>query len=983
MIDVTDYPNGSRLNNAIVIGELASPECADVLSSKFVCGFARNAPEVPSGKWHQIDAPFGDCLKVLTNHPCRSRKEGPAVFFNETELTGETDGDLIFCYRTKRHTRSVTAFALDIDGTDSIERVRQRIIDLGLFAVLYTTYSHAEKASADGDYFRVILPLRQPFCVSDHGTNMDEAARVWTAKYLGFCDVLGCSDVDRSAAKFVQMMYLPRRSAEAAPFRHDLLAGRALELDDMPAKPDERGFARSARTMGQHAAKVPEPVKHVRLSDGFDVRAWFNDIGRHADVELLLDALGWEVRNHHAGDGLAIRCPNEREHSNPDDSSDQGCWACRAEDDAGFVITCHHNHCDGVHTWNFVRLLEDRIREGEATLPDGCETLSELLCADWLYPDAIDGAEIDLSPADYRVSTRAQITALATDQDVTAAFGCIQDDPEAGDDDFASLFAGVEKAGNKIGAAKALRELVRRHDAFTGNDFARLKKHGTALLANEQEHDRAAKGERQLAHASRDGSAHPSMDIADALGDTLPDAIATLTKRWRPVSIGGKFCVARIADENALTYSDATLQTMSEADFKRFHMDRRVRVGDDWVNPAEQFLHQAPRCSGIEFAPPPTATSATTLNLYAGRSMKPVPGDSGWLKQFIHDVVCNGRTELFQFVWLWMAHLVQRPGEKPGTAIVLRGLGGTGKSSFGRILERLCAPYSFTLADQEHVTGRFAGAHLAVCLVAVCTESLFAGDPRINGKLKNLVTAQTTIAEAKGLPVVQVNSFTRFFFDSNNDRVVPIDGDGSERRYLVMEISDSRYGDKAFFDALYRDIEGDGIEALLADLLSYDPSADGLDWSQLRIAPDTEERRLMRWHSMRPVERALLKVFEDGELTIRAANGETYRYVFEEDEAIRIPTSELNDYLRASTNRYEAKEGDVRLLMESVFGTEIIRPDGKSWLACKKARGRVDALVFRESDWAEDIRQATHFFEFPPLSVLRSQIEAEYQRKAA
>lgn len=984
MIAETDFKSPQRMNDAIIIGDLQSPECIDVLDSELICGFARNAPRVAPDKWHQIKAPFRNCLETLTSHPISNHKEGTAVFFNETELTGKIDKELVFAYRNKQYTKSVTAFVIDIDGTDTIERLKGQIVKLGLFALLYTTHSHDRKKSADGDFFRVIIPLAEPFRVSEHGGKVNDASRTWEAKYNGFCKVLGCENVDSSAAKFVQMMYLPRRVNENAEFHHYLIAGRALALDEMPESKTSRKSKHNSATNRQNNSGSYPRYETTLLSDGFDVKGWFNDVGKYADIELLLEYLGWDIRNHHAGDGIAIKCPNFLEHSDPEDENDQGCWACNTDGDQGFVITCHHHHCDGIYTWDFIKLLEDRILEGDGSFPDGFGSLSELLCDCLIFPDNIDGREINISPADYVIGATTEVSPLRSSNDVQKAFSLIKDDADAGDVEFARLFAGVELGGNKTGAVKALIGFIRSHDAFNGNDIARLKKLGSKFVKCELESNaERAKSQREKSYSASRDIAHPSMDIAAPLGDTLPEAIATLSKRWKPVSVGGKFCVAKVADLNALTQADAVLQTMSEPDFKKYHLDRRVKVGDEWMNPAEQFLQSTGRASSVQFAPPPCAVPETTLNLYVGRAVEPVQGEYGNIRSFIRDVVCAGRYELFKFVWLWMAHLVQRPGEKPGTAIVLRGQGGTGKSSFGRILERLCAPHSLTLADQEHVTGRFAGSHLGVCLLAVCTESLFAGDPKVSGKLKSLITAPTLLAEAKGLPAVQLSSFTRFYFDSNNERVVPIDGDGSERRYLVMEINDIYRNNADYFERLYREIEGDGLSALLFDLLAYDPNDDNLDWSSLRIAPDTPERRSMRWHSMRPVERALLKIFEDGELTTRSSNGVSYRYRFTDDEPIRIPTSELNEHLRASSNRYDAREGDVRLLMEGLFGIELEDHQGKSWVTSKKARGRVDCEVFADDDWNELVRQKTHFFEFPPINLLHDKLEYEYQRKAA
>ncbi len=149
-----------------------------------------------------------------------------------------------FTYRAKAHAKSVTAFVIDIDGTDKIDRVRDRLIELGLFGVLYTTHSHAAKGTPDSDYFRVIVPLDRPFLVSEFGGTVNQASKEWMARYAGFAKRLGIPDLDLSAAKFIQMMYLPRRATKDSDFKHYVVAGRALSISEMPIEgelPDTKG----------------------------------------------------------------------------------------------------------------------------------------------------------------------------------------------------------------------------------------------------------------------------------------------------------------------------------------------------------------------------------------------------------------------------------------------------------------------------------------------------------------------------------------------------------------------------------------------------------------------------------------------------------------------------------------------------------------------------------------------------------------------
>lgn len=70
--------------------------------------------------------------------------------------------------------------------------------------------------------------------------------------------------------------------------------------------------------------------------------------------------------------------------------------------------------------------------------------------------------------------------------------------------------------------------------------------------------------------------------------------------------------------------------------------------------------------------------------------------------------------------------------------------------------------------------------------------------------------------EKKGVDIVQVDSFLRLIFTANDSWVVPATAD--ERRYAVFEVPDHRRGDRAFWAALYAQIEGGGLPGFLAYL---------------------------------------------------------------------------------------------------------------------------------------------------------------------
>ncbi|WP_299406110.1 hypothetical protein [uncultured Roseobacter sp.] len=465
------------INDATVFGDLNSSEAQSVLKNELITGFSQRAPKVAGDKWIQRRFPFSTYMEVLTKHPVSKKKEGSAFFFNETGLTGRSvteNGDKqLYMYRSKAKALSVTAFVIDIDGTDSIDRVRDQLIEMGLFGVLYTTHSHARKASPDGDYFRVVIPLERPFTVSEFGGSVRQASAEWLARYAGFAKALGIEDLDLSAAKFVQMMYLPRRATKDAEFKHYVVAGRALSIEEMPVDPDVKLTSRTPNHAGTTERTVSGTSTPAVLSDGFDAREWFSDCGASFDLELFLECVGWDIRDAAAGDGMTIMCPNHVEHSDPDDGSDMGCWCCPTDGEKPFLIYCHHDHCRELNTWDFICKIEERIEDGDAALPDEYNSLSEMLCDDLFYPE-IDGQTICVHPTDYGATPKIDITFLGSPKKVEDAFRSVKSNDHAGDADFAALFAGVAKAGNKSAALKRLEKLFSEDGRFNKNDVSRL-----------------------------------------------------------------------------------------------------------------------------------------------------------------------------------------------------------------------------------------------------------------------------------------------------------------------------------------------------------------------------------------------------------------------------------------------------------------------------------------------------------------------------
>ena len=206
-------------------------------------------------------------------------------------------------------------------------------------------------------------------------------------------------------------------------------------------------------------------------------------------------------------------------------------------------------------------------------------------------------------------------------------------------------------------------------------------------------------------------------------------------------------------------------------------------------------------------------------NLWKGFAVKPRPGDCSKFLAHIRENVCGGDPELSDWVLGWFAQIVQYPESKIGTALVLRGKQGTGKTKIGEAIGSLLGSHYTAVADPRYITGRF-NSHLASCLLLHADESFWAGDHSAEGKLKDLVTGDWHLIEYKGKEPIKVRNYTRLFVTGNPDWLVP--AALRERRFAVLDVGESHMQDHAYFAAVDEEMNNGGREALLDFLLRFD-----------------------------------------------------------------------------------------------------------------------------------------------------------------
>ena len=409
-------------------------------------------------------------------------------------------------------------------------------------------------------------------------------------------------------------------------------------------------------------------------------------------------------------------------------------------------------------------------------------------------------------------------------------------------------------------------------------------------------------------------------DDADRLTlDDIPDDVASVNRVAAKAMAGGK----------ALVWHDGKL--LAPEEFHKFYAQRTcldskekpVSLTRAWWASSNVRSYR----DGVAFVPG-QRLGKHTLNVWQGWAV-----DDRW------DTSCELFLGHVRFIagdqadWLldWFAHLVQRPWEKPGTGVVVRGLKGAGKDTIAEYLGKILGDMRVTVSDQKHIVGNF-NDHLLNCLLLHVEEGSWAGDRKAEGVLKSLVTASSIMWERKGINAEQKRNFSRIFISSNADWVIPATAD--ERRWLVLDVEEVKGRD--YFNALYKEMGNGGPEALLWYLQNRQITSD------IRKPPVTAALTNQVLETLSGVERWWFDILTAGE----------FPYTFDDERQIRADAI-YNNY--AERERYpvsrEAFGKRLRKLCPSIKrvgggkqGRWYVLPD------IKTARGDFDKVIGKR-DW--------------------------------
>ncbi|MGC1293449.1 MAG: primase-helicase family protein, partial [Alloacidobacterium sp.] len=397
---------------------------------------------------------------------------------------------------------------------------------------------------------------------------------------------------------------------------------------------------------------------------------------------------------------------------------------------------------------------------------------------------------------------------------------------------------------------------------------------------------------------------------APSQGDTIESIVIEMNREYAVVDDNGKTVVIYRREDTDLDRK--YIVRSSYQDFRNIHLNTRVLVpipsgrpksmthADIWLNHPQRKTYRG----GLRFLPGTYEGPSDVYNLWTGWGVDPQPGDWPKMKAHIHEVLCSGSAEYFDYVMNWLARAVQKPGEAGEVALVLRGARGTGKGMFARTFGALFGQHFLHLSDARHLTGNF-NAHLRDSCLVFADEAFYAGDKQHEGQLKRLVTEPTLMIEAKYANAVSVRNCLHLIVASNDDWVVPAGTD--ERRFFVLDVSSARQKDYEYFGSLEKELEQGGATAMLHELLHRD-----LSGFNVRDVPQTSGLSDQKIRSLRGFEAWWFEALDEGKIAGIVSDDGLFTDVEEHwSEEIKVNRDILyNDYVDFSKERKEYRRED-------------------------------------------------------------------------
>lgn len=206
------------------------------------------------------------------------------------------------------------------------------------------------------------------------------------------------------------------------------------------------------------------------------------------------------------------------------------------------------------------------------------------------------------------------------------------------------------------------------------------------------------------------------------------------------------------------------------------------------------------------------------------------------------EVIANGNEKAYQYILKWTASIFQKPAFKTSTVILIIGDQGTGKTTYSDVICKMMGRYANNNVTQlGSLTGQFNTVIENKKLIVLNElQSIDGSNNRKNiaDALKSIISDKTININAKFKDEKLTENVANFIMISNH--AVPVNIEGSDRRFLALNTSNAHRQDYEYFNALYSKINEDGF---YENLFTYFMQEVDISNFNVYNIPDTEAKK--------------------------------------------------------------------------------------------------------------------------------------------
>ena len=340
----------------------------------------------------------------------------------------------------------------------------------------------------------------------------------------------------------------------------------------------------------------------------------------------------------------------------------------------------------------------------------------------------------------------------------------------------------------------------------------------------------------------------------------------------------------------------------------------RIKIAPVWLGSERRRTY-----AGVEFAP--EGGREGWLNTWTGWGVEPADGKWDLIRELIYEVLADGDAASAEYILDWSAHMLAHPGTPAEVALVFRGPKGCGKTTFGEILGMIAGNHGRTVSQG---LGEKFNAHLREAVYLFADEAFWAGDRNVESTLKTMITSRELAYQPKGVDISMAQNCLHIIMCANDEWIVAASDD--ERRYGVFEIRASR--DRAWWDAVYKQIEGDGVAAFMKHLLERDLTG----FHPRNYVPATSALIDQQMASMAGVKRFIFDIIQSGDIPgAELPDDEDGAAPDWETGPVTVSRKALRQALRGTLGRGPGTDRQVSTSLGKALKEWIPNGPGMSW----------------------------------------------------